>query len=134
MPQYHAVVWLDHSEAHVMHFSRDEVVKFTAHSSEKHPHLHHKRGSSGSGHLAENAAYFDAVIKLLGGAQEILVVGPGGEKLELVKYMHKHHHALVDRVKGVESADHPSDAQVVAHARRYFAANDRMLDQGGRTH
>ena len=116
-----------------MHFSRDEMEKFIAHSSGKHPHLHHKRGSMGSGHAAEEAGYFEAVVKLLGQAQEILVLGPGSEKLELIKYLHKHHHTLVDRIKGVESADHPTDAQVVAHARRYFAASDRMLEQGGRT-
>jgi hypothetical protein len=25
MPHFHAVVWLDHTEAHVMHFAKDEV-------------------------------------------------------------------------------------------------------------
>lgn len=134
MSHYHAVVWLDHTEAHVMHFSRDEVEKFTAHASDKHPHLHHKRGSVGAGHLNEDAHYFDEIVKLLGQAQEILLVGPGNAKLELVKHVHRRHQGLVDRIMGVESADHPSDGQVVAHARRYFAAKDRMLDQGGHAH
>ncbi|MBL8532301.1 MAG: translational machinery protein [Betaproteobacteria bacterium] len=134
MSHYHAVVWLDHTEAHVMHFSKDEVEKFTAHSSDKHPHLHHKRGSVGSGHRAEDAQYFGEIVKMLGGAQEILVVGPGQAKLELVKYVHKHHHDLVDRVLGVESVDHPSDGQLVAYARKYFDAKDRMRDQGGHLH
>ncbi len=131
MSHYHAVVWLDHAEAHVMHVSKDEVEKFTAHSSDKRPHLHHKRGSVGSGHRAEDAQYFGEIVKMLGGAQEILVVGPGQAKLELVKYVHKHHHDLVDRVLGVESVDHPSDGQLVAYARKYFDAKDRMRDQGG---
>jgi hypothetical protein len=126
MSHFHAVAWLDHTEAHVMHFAKDEVERFTAHASDKHPHLHHKRGAIGSGHRGEDGAYFDAVVKLLGGAQEILLVGPGSAKLELVKHIHKHHSALVPRVLGVESADHPTDAQVVAHARTYFAAKDNM--------
>jgi hypothetical protein len=70
-------------------------------------------------------------VKLLGDAQEILLVGPGSAKLELVKHLHKHHPALVGRVKGVESADHPTDPQIVAHARSYFAAKDQMLGKGG---
>ena len=127
MPHFHAVVWLDHTEAHVMYFSKEDVQKFTAHASDEHPHLHHKRGSIGSGHRAEDAAYFAAVVKLLATAQEILLVGPGSAKLELVKYLQKHHPAFVDRVMGVETADHPSDPQVVAHARSYFAAKDKML-------
>ena len=61
MSHYHAVVWLDHTEAHVIHFSRDDVQTFTAHASDKHPHLHHKRGSVGSGHRAEDAQYFGEV-------------------------------------------------------------------------
>lgn len=127
MSHFHAVVWLDHTEAHVMHIGREDVEKFTAHASDKHPHLHHKRGATGSGHRAEDATYFDAIVKLLGGAQEILLVGPGSAKLEFVKHLHKHHADMVGRVLGVESADHPTDAQVVAHARKYFAAKDRML-------
>jgi len=130
MPHFHAVVWLDHTEAHVMHFSRDDVEKFTARASDKHPHLHHKRGSIGAGHRGEDKPYFDAVVKLLHDAQEILVVGPGSAKLELVKHVHKHHPSMVAKVMGVESADHPTDAQVVAHARSYFAAKDQMLGKG----
>jgi hypothetical protein len=37
----------------------------------------------------------------------------------------------VDCILGVESADHPSDGQIVAHARKYFEVRDHMLDQGG---
>ena len=127
MSHVHAVVWLDHSEARVMHFAPEEVEKFVAHPAGGHPHLHHKRGSIGSGHAGPDAHFFEAVVKLLGDAREILLVGPGSAKLELVKYLHKHHASMVDRVLGVESADHPTDGQVVAHARAYFLAKDRML-------
>lgn len=131
MSKFHAVVWLDHAEAHVMHFSRDEVEKFTAHASDRHPHMHHKRGSIGSGHLREDVKYLGEVVRMLGDAQEILVVGPGAAKLELVKYVHSHHRGFADRIVGVESVDHPTDGQIVAHARKYFAAKDQMLGQTG---
>jgi hypothetical protein len=36
-------------------------------------------------------------------------------------------------IVGVETVDHPSDAQLVAHARHYFEAEDRMLPQKDRT-
>ena len=32
-----------------------------------------------------------------------------------------------DKVIGVETVDHPSDGQLVAFARKYFVAKDRML-------
>jgi hypothetical protein len=34
-------------------------------------------------------------------------------------------------IVGVETVDHPSDAQLVAYAKQYFKAEDRMLPQKG---
>lgn len=131
MPHNHAVAWLDHAEAHVMHFTRDDVEKFSAHTSEKHPHLHHKRGSVSGAHQVGDPHYFDQIAKLLDGASEILVVGPGSAKLELIRYLDKHHHAVGTKILGVETVDHPTDGQLVAHARKYFLAKDRMLGKPG---
>lgn len=127
MSHYHAVVWLDHSEAHVFHFSPDEVEKLTAHSANPRAHQHHKRGSVGAGHAHEDHNYYHHVAGLLKGAQEILVVGPANAKLGLIKHIHQHHRDLVDKVVGVETLDHPSDGQLVAYARKYFHARDRMI-------
>jgi hypothetical protein len=56
-----------------------------------------------------------------------VVVGPAQAKLQLVKHIHAHEVALVPKLIGVETVDHPSDAQLVAYARKYFRAKDRML-------
>ena len=127
MSHYHAVVWLDHSEAHVFHFTPEEAEKLTAQSSSPRPRQHSKRGNEGtSGHAAEDQRYFERVAGLLQGAQEILVVGPGNAKLGLIKHVHKHHHDLEPKIVGVETVDHPSDGQLLAYARRYFSVNDRL--------
>lgn len=130
MSHYHAVVWLDHSEAHVMHISPDDVEKSVVHPSHPHQHLHAKGGVVGTGRKGEDQAYYHAVAHALEGAQEILIVGPAQAKLQLVKHIHVHDHGLIDKVVGVETVDHPSDAQVVAYARKYFVAKDRMLGLG----
>jgi len=127
MSHYHAVVWLDHSEAHVFHFTPEEVQKLTAQSSNPHAHQHHKRGSAGSGNAKEDHAFLEHVAGLLKGAQEILVVGPAKAKLDLIKHIHKHHHDMEPKIAGVETLDHPSDGQLVAYARKYFVAKDRMI-------
>ena len=127
MSHYHAVVWLDHSEAHVFHFTPEDVQKVTAQSTDLRPHQHHKRGSSGSGNAKEDHAYFEQVTGLLKGAQEILVVGPAKAKLDLIKHIHKHHQDTVPKIAGVETLDHPTDGQLVAYARKYFHAKDRMV-------
>ena len=61
------------------------------------------------------------------GAKEILVLGPANAKLNLIKYIHSHNKAMTDKVIGVDSVDQPTDAQLVAYARKYFVAADRML-------
>ena len=127
MSHYHAVVWLDHSEAHVFHFTPEDVQRLTAQSTDLRPHQHHKRGSSGSGNAKEDHAYFEHVTGLLKGAQEILVVGPAKAKLDLIKHIHKHHQDTVPKIAGVETLDHPTDGQLVAYARKYFHAKDRMV-------
>jgi stalled ribosome rescue protein Dom34 len=127
MSHYHAVVWLDHAEARVFQFTAEAFEKHNAHTAQARPHLHHKRGAVGSGHLAEDHAYLGQIVKLLEGAREILVVGPGTAKLELIKYIHRHHRDLEARVVGVETVDHPSDGQLLGYARHYFEAKDRMI-------
>ena len=46
--------------------------------------------------------------------------------LELLRYLHAHAPKVEAKVVGVETADHPTDKQVLAHARARFQAIDRM--------
>ena len=127
MSHFHAVVWLDHSEAHVMHISPDDVEKSIVHPAKPHQHLHGHAGTLGSGRAPEDHKYYHQVVQALAGAHEILIVGPAQAKLQLVKHIHAHDHGLIDKIVGVETVDHPSDGQLVAYARKYFAAKDNML-------
>ena len=127
MSHYHALVWIDHKEAHVMHISPDDVEKSIIHPHQPHHKLHSRVGTLGSGRTPESQDYYHQVAEALGGASEILVVGPAHTKLQLIKHIASHHPAMVDKVVGVETVDHPSDGQLVAYARKYFVAKDRML-------
>lgn len=126
MSHYHAVVWLDHAEARIFHVSPSDVEKLIVHPQERHRHLHHKAGVLGDGKAHADTAFFDDIGDALEGAQEILVVGPGRAKLEFVRHVHRRLPDLEPRIVGVETVDHPSDGQVVAHARAYFKKTDRM--------
>lgn len=125
MSHYHAVIWIDHAEAHVLEFSNDVVERKRV----RNPHagqVHHKAGVIGGGKAAPDAAYLKDVAGSLADAKEILVLGPGSAKLEFLRYVHRHAPAVEANIIGVETADHPTDAQVVAYARKYFTAADRM--------
>ena len=126
MSTTHAVVWMDHVEAHVIHFTVDtsEVDVVKTHST--HPHLHVKSGQVGSGRAPENAEYFETIVKALHESKEILLMGPANEKTAFMKYLAKHHRLLSEKIVATINADHPTDPQLLAYARKYFVKSDRM--------
>jgi hypothetical protein len=126
MQHVHAVVWIDHDEAHVIHFNPDESEGLTVHSKPRREHLHHKSGQLGDGHAPVDHDYYGLVEAALAGAQEILIVGPASAKDELAKHMRHHAKALAIGIVGVERVDHPSDGQILKLARKYFKAADKL--------
>lgn len=128
MSHYHAVVWMDHSQARVFFFNADDVDLSTVRSHQPDHHLHHKAGCIGSGKAPLDAAFFQSIAAVIQDAGEVLVGGPGLAKLEFMNYVQRHEPSLESKVS-VETLDHPTDRQIVAHARRYFRAADRMRPQ-----
>ena len=126
MAYTHALVWLDHSEAHVIHLDESTFEKKTVHSPHGREHLHHRSGTVGSGHSTDHAKFFAAIEAALGAVTELLVVGPASAKSEFVKHAEKHDPKFAAKLVAVESIDHPSDRQLVAYARKKFIAADRM--------
>ena len=126
---YHAVIWIDHREARIFHFSPTEVEMLVLHPDHPTKHIHHKANSIGSGHAAEDQNYLHAVIESVADAGAVLITGPANAKIELIKHIHQHDPLRMKTIAGVETVDHPSDAALVAYARKYFAAADRMLPQ-----
>jgi len=57
-----------------------------------------------------------------------LIIGPAQTKQELANFLRAKHAALGRGIVAVESADHPTDPEVLAYARRHFAAIDRMFN------
>ena len=123
---YHAVIWIDHREARVFHFSPTAVDKIVLHPDHPTRHIHHKANSIGSGHAAADHDYLHAVAVSVAGARAVLITGPANAKTELLKHVHFHDPKLMNVLVGVETVDHPSDAQLVAYAREYLGAEDRM--------
>jgi stalled ribosome rescue protein Dom34 len=126
---FHAVIWIDHREARVFHFGRTDVEQLVLHPEHPTRHIHHKANSIGSGHAAEDHAFLQAVAESIADAGAVLITGPANAKTELVKHIHRHEPKLMNAIVGVETVDHPSDGALVAHARKYFHAADRLRPQ-----
>ena len=122
----HAVVWIDHQEAHVIQFNRDAHENATITTKSKHGNLHKKSGVLSGHHQLSSPAYLHEVAKAVVGSQEILIVGPGVAKLELIKHINHHDKKISNNVVGVETVDHPSDGQLLAYAKKYFLRADNL--------
>ena len=125
-PHYHAVIWIDHREARVFHFNPTDVEKLVLHPDHPTKHIHHKAGEIGNGHAPADQEFLHAVAQSVADAGAVLITGPANTKSQLVAHIDKHDPKLMKLVAGVETVDHPSDAELVAFARHYLKAKDRL--------
>jgi stalled ribosome rescue protein Dom34 len=117
---FHAVVWIDHSQARIFHIGLTGDDEVTLHPHLQTKHLHHKANSIGSGHAAPDKEFLAQVTSALSDAGEVLIIGPANAKTELAKYLREQHPAIGERIVAVEAADHPTDREIVAYAKRHF--------------
>jgi hypothetical protein len=122
---YHAVVWIDHHQARVFHFNADDAEKIVVHP-DRPVREFHRRNKGADRRETEDQAFLEEVTKAVADAGAILITGPANEKHELMKHIERVHPAIALHVDGVESLDHPTDGELVAHARRFVKAADRM--------
>jgi stalled ribosome rescue protein Dom34 len=117
MITFHAVVWLDHQEAHVLMFDRDHVQAQRIKSRSHHKH---------QGKSTDAAEMFAAVATALHGVHEILLTGPGLARDQLRAWCEQHQPAIARLITDSVPSDHPSDAQLLALAKKYFYKLDAM--------
>lgn len=123
---FHVIVWIDHHQAKVFRFNRSDVERDVIRPRDPAVHLHHKANAIGSGHAPVDKDFLKRVVESVSGAEAIMIVGPASAKTELATHIAAHAPSLSARVSTVEAADHPSDGELVALARKFFRANDRI--------
>jgi stalled ribosome rescue protein Dom34 len=127
MAHYHSIVWIDHHKAVVWNFTDDEQTKSVVKAHDQHEHTHIRKSPDGGHKTQDDLEFFDEIAKVLAGVSEILVIGPAQAKDEFVTFLHKKHPPIGSAVVAVESADHPSDPELLAYARKHFKVIDRMI-------
>ncbi len=119
MTLFHAVVWIDHEKAQILQFDAEHVE-----AQKVKAHTHHT-AYHGSG-VRTGHEFFGEVCDALAGISEVLVTGSHTSTADFRHYAEKHRPAAAKRIVGYETVDHPSEAQLVALARKYFLKYDRM--------
>ena len=117
MTTFHAVVWLDHAQAHVLHFDADAAD--ATHLKLRGKHARHPQ-------QADVNAFFADIGNALEDASEVLVTGSSGAAADFAAWARGHRPVLEKRIVGVETLAQPTDNQLVAHARKAFVKLDRF--------
>jgi len=117
MTTFHAVVWMDHSQAQVLMFDREHVEAQRVKARSQHTPKH--------GHVGADKTFFEEIARALQGVSEVLVAGPAKAKIEFRDFCKHHAHAVDKAIVDVVNADHPTEAQLVAMARQYFLKYDQ---------
>ncbi len=114
---FHAVVHLDHHHAQVLHFDAHQV-----HAARIDPH---DRRSHGHDDHAEHAL-FEAICQAVQDTPEVLVTGSHVVIGQFRHYVEAHRPALAPHIADYRPAAELSQGQMLAMARQFFVAHDRM--------
>ena len=112
------VVWMDSTNAKIFHIAGDAVSTSKAFRHSPDHHTHNKNDAK----QKDDPKFFTDIADHLKTMKDsVLLVGPGVSKNHFVTYLESHHQKeLAHRIVGTEAMDHPTDAQIVAFARKYF--------------
>ena len=115
----HAVVWIDHYSAQLFQFDAEHVE-----AAKVKAHTHHTRQHGSS--VRTEHEFFGEVCDALAGVGEALITGSHGTQADFRHYVEKHRPAVGKQIVGWETADHPTEGQLLALARKYFLKHDRI--------
>ncbi len=113
------VLWIDSKHAKLFSFTKQGVEK-----SEMEMTKHEQHVAEADKNHGECREFYDRVAKALQNPEELLVVGPGNAKKHFKTELDSHHKNLAQKVVAVENMDHPTDGQIVDHAKRFFRKHD----------
>lgn len=113
----HAIVFIDHSEAHVLFPA--------ATTSDGGRVVAHRLAKTKDGHRHEMERQdLQAVADKIADVEEILITGPSSAKHELYRFLQAHHAPIASRVVEVLALDHRTLAEVKDFGRATFKRID----------
>jgi hypothetical protein len=119
MPQSRAVLWLDHHNAQLLTLDDAQSSLRQIHA---HSHYTRQHGSN----VRTEHEFFSHVCDALPGVAKLLVTGAHQVQSDFRHYVDKHRPALAPRIVGWQTADHPSQGQLLAQARTFFVQYDLL--------
>ncbi|UGY17876.1 hypothetical protein [Bradyrhizobium septentrionale] len=118
----HAVVWIDHLVAKIFTIGLKGVSAEAVRAQLPSQHLHYTANAVGDGRVLEDSTFLVRVGAALRQRTDLLIIGPGTVKTELMNYLKA---ARPDLNLHVESSDHPTEREIVTLGRRAFPFRPR---------
>lgn len=122
-PTQYLGIWMDHSVAHLMEYTRDSMQTETVESTLTHQDR--EKTLSSSENVMHNKeqqkqrVFYQELAQIIQKYDEVLLFGPTDAKLELFNILKEDHH--FDEINiGVENADKMTEHQQHAFVRAYF--------------
>jgi stalled ribosome rescue protein Dom34 len=115
-------ILIDSEHAKVFSFDAGEVTNHAYHRHEPQHHTGHTQDQE-----KKSEHFFHQVAEHLKGAEHLLLMGSGLGKEHFKTHLESHHHELAKLIVGVDTVDHPTDNQLVAHAREAFSKHNVRL-------
>ena len=124
----HCVLWIDHERARLAFLGQGEPTFAAIAPANAHErgNIHHRAGTLGSGKSALDRDFAAEIERHLKQCREFIVVGPGTAKLEFIRHVHRNARDLDEKLAGVETLDHVTDAELAEFGHAYFRKFDRM--------
>lgn len=119
MPLSHAVAWIDHHKAQIHQFDADHA---RAETVKEHKHYTRQHGAA----VRSEHEFFSDLCDALADIPEVLIAGSHTAQADFRRYVEKHRPSLSGHLVGWETVDHPTDGQLLALARTFFARFDHM--------
>ncbi len=123
-PTQYLGIWMDHSTAHLMEYTRDsmetETVESTFTHQDREETLNRSESVMHNKEQQKQRLYYKELGEIIRKYDEVLLFGPTDAKNELFNILKEDHH--FDEINvGVENADKMTEDQQHAFVRGYFA-------------
>ena len=121
MPKTAMLLWIDHHEARIVSAAGELLRTILATPPEEEEKRPNK--PTASGRRAENLhdRFFGEVAQALRDAGPLLLCGPSTAKTEFSKFLERKAPKVRKEVVGLQPLDHPTERQLAAFARNFFA-------------
>lgn len=127
----YAGIWIDHAKAFII--KSNKMAEMSLESLESSVEPHHKGGIESDEHQTianqrahderrhnQLNAFCEEILAHLGEVDELVIFGPGTAKHEMEHEL-KQHKALYVKLKGLETTDKMTEAQLKEFMKTYFA-------------